>query len=36
MLEVLIREGIKVGGGDLLGKTIIFAANQKVVNLVFF
>ncbi len=28
MLEVLMREGIKVGGGDRLGKTIVFAANN--------
>lgn len=29
VLEVLMRDGIKVGGGDVLGKTIIFAANDK-------
>ena len=29
VLEVLMREGVKVAGGDLLGKTIIFAANNK-------
>lgn len=28
VLEILMRDGIKVGGGDLLGKTIIFAANN--------
>ncbi|MGI9276549.1 MAG: type I restriction-modification enzyme R subunit C-terminal domain-containing protein [Endozoicomonas sp.] len=28
MLEVLMRQGIKVGGGDTLGKTIVFAANN--------
>ena len=29
ILEVLMTEGIKVDGGDKLGKTIIFAKNQK-------
>lgn len=29
VLEVLMRQGVKVAGGDLLGKTIIFAANNK-------
>lgn len=29
MLETLMQNGIKVQGGDVLGKTIIFAANQR-------
>ena len=29
VLEVLFTEGRRVGGGDRLGKTIIFAKNQK-------
>jgi len=29
MLEQLMREGYKVAGGDRLGKTIIFAKNQR-------
>ncbi len=28
VLEVLVAEGRRVGGGDILGKTIIFAKNQ--------
>ena len=33
MLEVLMREGIKVSGGDRLGKTIVFAANNDHASL---
>jgi type I restriction enzyme R subunit len=29
VLEVLISEGRYIGGGDLLGKTIVFAKNQR-------
>ncbi|MDW4572116.1 DEAD/DEAH box helicase family protein [Microbacterium sp. M3] len=29
VLEVLVSEGRQVGGGDVLGKTIIFAKNQR-------
>lgn len=29
VLETLMRHGLKVAGGDLLGKTIIFARNHK-------
>jgi type I restriction enzyme R subunit len=29
VLEVLVAEGRHVGGGDVLGKTIVFAKNQK-------
>jgi type I restriction enzyme R subunit len=29
VLEVLLREGRRVGGGDVLGKTIVFAKNQR-------
>lgn len=29
VLEVLVSEGRRVGGGDVLGKTIVFAKNQR-------
>jgi len=29
VLEVLVSEGRRVGGGDVLGKTILFAKNQR-------
>ncbi|MFB8146501.1 DEAD/DEAH box helicase family protein [Microbacterium sp. NPDC056003] len=29
VLEVLVEEGRRVGGGDVLGKTIVFAKNQR-------
>jgi type I restriction enzyme R subunit len=34
MLEHLMRRGLKVAGGDRLGKTIIFANNQKHANFI--
>lgn len=34
MLEHLMQNGIKVQGGDMLGKTIIFAVNQSHANFI--
>lgn len=34
-LEALMTEGIKVHGGDRLGKTIIFAKNQRHANYIY-
>ncbi|MBK7019182.1 MAG: DEAD/DEAH box helicase family protein [Candidatus Microthrix sp.] len=35
VLEVLMRDGIKVAGGDRLGKTIIFAKNQRHAEFIY-
>ena len=34
MLQHLMENGIKVEGGDMLGKTIIFAVNQNHANFI--
>lgn len=34
VLEVLMSEGRRVGGGDVIGKTIIFAKNQRHANFI--
>ncbi len=35
VLEVLMRDGIKVAGGDRLGKTIVFAKNQAHADFIY-
>jgi len=35
VLEVLMREGRKVAGGDVLGKTIVFAKNQAHADFIY-